>query len=119
MSKGPVLLLGVDPHAFPDFDPAPVDLAIKIGQQKFDADGIEVDTCLVQPDDTAAPEITAALQRKPYVCVVIGGGIRKQEELLELFEVVINLVRTHAPQAAIAFNTNPTNSADAAKRWLP
>jgi hypothetical protein len=43
---------------------------------------------------------------------------REQEELLELVERVVDLVRRHAPQAAIAFNSGPDDSADAARRWL-
>jgi len=31
---------------------------------------------------------------------------------------VIKLIRRHAPQAAIAANTNPVISPDAARRWL-
>src|SRR5215813_3750500 len=54
-----------------------------------------------------------------YACVVIGGGIRKPEPMLEFFETVINLVRRHAPSAAIAFNTNPETTLEAARRWLP
>jgi hypothetical protein len=37
---------------------------------------------------------------------------------LELFEKVVNLVRQHAPDAAIAFNSSPEDTADAALRWL-
>jgi hypothetical protein len=59
------------------------------------------------------------LTRKPYAVVVVGGGIRKPEPMLRLFEVVVNLIRRHAPQAAIAFNTSPVDSVDAAMRWLP
>jgi hypothetical protein len=51
--------------------------------------------------------------------VVVGGGLRKPDDMVELFEVVIDLVRRHAPQAAIAFNVNPVTSLDAALRWLP
>jgi hypothetical protein len=51
--------------------------------------------------------------------VVIGGGIRGHEPLLPLFETVINLVRQHQPDAAIAFNSSPEDCADAARRWLP
>jgi len=50
--------------------------------------------------------------------VVVGGGIRKHEPLLELFEKVINLIRQHAPSTAIAFNSTPEDTADAALRWL-
>ena len=69
-------------------------------------------------DDTTESRVVELLRREPYECVVIGGGIRKEEELLGLFEVVVNLVRRHAPQAAIAFNTGPDDSADAAQRWI-
>ncbi len=37
---------------------------------------------------------------------------------LALFEVVINAIRKAAPGAAIAFNTRPDDSADAAARGL-
>jgi len=39
-------------------------------------------------------------------------------ELLDLFERVINLVRRHAPSAAIAFNSTPLDTFVAAARWL-
>jgi hypothetical protein len=38
--------------------------------------------------------------------------------MLTIFERVVNLIRVHAPQAAIAFNSNPTDSADAIGRVL-
>ena len=113
-----VLLLGLDPALVPGFDPAPVQMAIKMGQQRFDAEGISVDTCLVAPDESARPVIIEQLAGKNYEVVMIGGGIRKADELLEMFEWVLNLVIEHAPGAKIAFNRNPLDSADAAKRWL-
>jgi len=33
-------------------------------------------------------------------------------------ETVVNLVHRHAPNAAIALNTNAADSVDAARRWL-
>ncbi|WP_411122821.1 hypothetical protein [Streptomyces sp. x-19] len=48
----------------------------------------------------------------------VGGGIRKTEQLLPLFEQIVNLIRRHAPQAAIAFNTGGGDSFEAAQRWL-
>lgn len=50
---------------------------------------------------------------------MVGGGLRTDEERPEAFETVVNLVRRHAPQAAIAFNSSPDDTADAAMRWLP
>ena len=49
---------------------------------------------------------------------MIGCGLRTHEPLLDLFERIVNLVRQHAPSAAIAFNSTPEDCADAARRWL-
>jgi hypothetical protein len=62
---------------------------------------------LVAPDENREAAIVAALTRQDYACVVIGGAIRKHEPLLGLFEQVVNLVRQHAPGAAIAFTPPP------------
>jgi hypothetical protein len=113
-----VLVIGLDPVRIPGWDPEPVVAAIKRGQARFGDHGIEADTCLVDPDDNPEADIVEALTRHDYACVVVGGGIRKHEPLLELFERVVNLVRQHAPGAAIAFNSTPDDTADAALRWL-
>ena len=53
-----------------------------------------------------------------YDCVVIGAGLRLPPKSLLLFETVVNAVHKAAPNAAIAFNTVPQDSRDAAARWL-
>jgi hypothetical protein len=118
MALGRVLVIGIDPLRIPGWDPEPVVAAIKRGQARFVDHGIEADMCLVAPDEDAEGAIVEALTRTDYACVVVGGGIRKHEPLLELFEKVVNLVRQHAPGAAIAFNSTPDDTADAALRWL-
>ena len=80
--------------------------------------GHEVESCLIDLGDTAEAVVEKAVRSKPFDCVVIGAGLREPSELLLLFEKVINLVHKHAPQAAIAFNSNPTDTAEAAQRWL-
>jgi hypothetical protein len=62
--------------------------------------------------------LVEALAGQDYACIVIGGGIRTHEPLLEFFENVVNLVHQRAPRAAIAFNSNPEDTAEAALRWL-
>ena len=113
-----VLVIGFDPNAFPEYDAKLILATIAAGQQRFEAEGIPAELCLVQPDATAEPQIVARLTAREWACVVIGGGIRKHDPAVELFERVIHLVRQHAPGAAIAFNTNPTDCLDAALRWL-
>ncbi len=118
MSSTTVLVLGWDPRTVPGYDPTPIVAAIDRGVRRFEERGISYHLGLVSFDDTAEEQIVELLRREPYECVVIGGGIRKQAELLEFFEVVVNLVRRHAPQAAIAFDTTPDDMADAAQRWI-
>lgn len=96
-----------------------IETGLMHGQARCESMGIDADLCLVALDDHAEPAIVAQLQRESYVCVIVGGGIRKPPELLEFFETVINLIRRHAPSAAIGFNTNAADSADAAIRCLP
>src|SRR3982750_8881 len=118
MAFGRVLVIGLDPVRIPGWDPEPVVAAIARGQARFGELGIDADQCLVAPDDDAEGAIVGALKRQEYACVGGGGGICKHEPLLELFEKVVNLVRQHAPGAAIAFNSTPDDTADAALRWL-
>jgi hypothetical protein len=118
MASGRVLVIGLDPVKIEGWDPAPVVAAIARGQARFADLGIDADTCLVDPDDDPETAIAASLAAHDYACVVVGGGIRKHEPLLDLFERTVNLVRLHAPGAAIAFNSTPDDTADAALRWL-
>jgi hypothetical protein len=118
MSRGRVLVIGLDPARLSGWDPAPVLAAIARGEARFAELGIEADMCLVAPDDNPEAAVTEALTGREYACVVVGGGIRKHEPLLELFERVVNLVHRHAPAAAIAFNSTPEDTPEAALRWL-
>jgi hypothetical protein len=118
MTLGRVLVIGVDPAKISGWDPAPVQAALARGRAQFDDQGIEAEWCLVDVDDNPEDAVVAALTRKDYACVVVGGGIRKHEPLLELFETMVNLVRQHAPGAAIAFNSTLDDITDAALRWL-
>ncbi len=113
-----MLVIGLDPLRIPGWDPHPVLAKIERGRARFAELGIEADMCLVAPDDDPEAAIIDALTAGDYACVVVGGGIRTHESLLELFERVVNLVRRHAPGAAIAFNSTPDDTADAAQRWL-
>ncbi|MEV7005843.1 hypothetical protein [Streptosporangium sp. NPDC051022] len=118
MTAARVLVIGLDPARIQGWDPKPIQEAIARGRARFDDHGIEADWCLVALDEDPEGVILEALTGEDYGCVVIGGGIRTHEPLLELFEKVVNLVRRHAPNAAIAFNSSPEDCADAALRWL-
>jgi hypothetical protein len=113
-----VLVIGLDPYRVPGpWDPKPVADGIEVGRARFVEHGLGAQFCLFGLDgsDDVAAVVTTSLCAQPWECVVIGGGVRNQ---LELFERTVNLVRRHAPDAAIAFNTTPADTFDAAARWV-
>lgn len=113
-----VLVIGLDPYRVPGpWDPEPVATGIEEGRAQFAEHGVAADFCLVGLDgsDDVESVIAAALGARPRECVVIGGGVRHDPELLEL---VVGLVRRHTPDAAIAFNSTPADTFAAAARWI-
>ncbi|GAA2432665.1 hypothetical protein GCM10010433_36620 [Streptomyces pulveraceus] len=114
-----VLVIGYDPRALPGTAAEAVRMTLAEEVRRFGELGIEAAMTLVVFDESAEPAIAASLAERPWDVVVVGGGIRKTEVLLPLFEQTVNLIRRHAPGAAIAFNTNAGDSVEAARRWLP
>jgi hypothetical protein len=115
-----VLVIGLDPYRVPGpWDPKPVADAIEAGIARFAEHAVGVETCLFGLDgsDDVAAFVAAALRARPWECVVIGGGVRNEDQLV-LFEQVLNLVRRYAPGAAIAFSSSPASTFDAAARWI-
>ena len=107
-----------DPAIPPGFNAEKINAGIAIGAAKIKERGWQADLCMIAPDETAGPMLEKQLARAIYDCVVIGGGLRLPPKSLLLFERVINAVHKAAPNAAIAFNTNPEDTAEAAARWL-
>jgi hypothetical protein len=98
--------------------PEKVHAGIAVAMKQFTEHGWDADVCLIRPDETAWPAVERQLASKSYDCVVIGAGVRLPPRGLAFFEGVVNAVHKAAPGAAIAFNTRPDDSADAAARWV-
>ena len=121
-----ILLVGLDPDTVDYSDPAlppgmtadKIRAGITVALKQFADRGWEADVGMIQPDETAGPAVERQLRSANYDCVVVGGGVRLPPRHLALLEVVINTIRKVAPNAAIAFNTRPDDSADAAGRWV-
>lgn len=107
-----------DPAIPPGFNAEKIHAGIALGMAKMKDRGWQADLCLIPPDKTAALVLEQQLAATTYDCVVIGGGIRLPPKSLSLFETVVNTVRKAAPNASIAFNTRPEDTAEAAARWL-
>jgi hypothetical protein len=121
-----ILLLGLDPETVDYSDPAlppgmnaeKVHASIAVALKQFTDRGWESDVGFIRPDETAGPEVERQLRSTKYDCVVVGAGVRLPPRNIALLEVVINAIRKADPSAAIAFNTRPDDSADAAARWV-
>lgn len=107
-----------DPALPPNFNAEKIHAGIAVAMRQMTDRGWQADLCLVHPDKTAGPTVERQLSTGAYDCVVIGGGIRIPPKSLLLFETLINAAHKAAPNAAIAFNTRPEDTADAAARWL-
>jgi hypothetical protein len=122
-----VLLVGYDPETVDYSNPAlppgmsadKISAGLALALKQMTERGWEADLCLIRPDETAGKTVERHLASANYACVVIGAGVRLPPQGLALFEAVVNAVHRAAPAAAIAFNTVPEDSADAAARWLP
>jgi hypothetical protein len=107
-----------DPALPPGFNAEKINAGIAIGKAKIEERGWQADLCMIPPDEAAGPILEKQLKSAAYDCVVIGGGLRLPPKSLHLFERVVNAVHRAAPNAAIAFNTRPEDTAEAAARWL-
>jgi hypothetical protein len=107
-----------DPSLPPGFDADKINAGIAIAVDKITERGWQGDTCMITPDGAGKAMLERQLKGAAYDCVVVGGGLRLPLKGLALFETVVNIVHKAAPGAAIAFNTKPEDTADAAARQL-
>jgi hypothetical protein len=107
-----------DPSLPPGFDAEKINAGIAVAVAKIEERGWKGDTCMITPDAAGGAMLEEALNRVAYDCVVIGGGLRIPPKGLALFETVVNIIHNAAPTAAIAFNTRPEDTADAAARHV-
>lgn len=118
-----VLLVGWNPDVvdfskWPGLDAQKLRNALDADCEKLKDLGYEADQCFINDNDSAQDEVTAALDSKSYDCVLVGAGVRKVDEHFLVFERLINAVHRSAPSARICFNTGPTDSVDAVRRWV-
>ena len=107
-----------DPALPPGFSAEKIQAGIDLAAAKIAEHGWIGDICMIRPDAAGIAMLEKQLASATYDCVVIGGGMRLPPKSLLLFEKVVNAVHKAAPGSALAFNTNPEDTAEAAARWL-
>lgn len=123
MDQKRVLLVGLDP-ALVTLPPESGLTAEQIwtganaAQEQLTALGYAVQSCMLDLGATAESVILQTLSRDRFDCIMIGAGLRALPEHTALFEKIINLMRQHAPDAKLCFNTNPGDTVTAVLRWI-
>ena len=122
-NKKQVLVIGLEPtsldySSFQDLNAEKVMEGLRNEQNKGRVLGYDIDICLINPNGTDIHIISQKLSEKQFNCVVIGAGIRVLSEYFLLFETVVNLVHKNAISSIICFNTNPSDTIEAIKRWI-
>ena len=110
--------LGPDYAAFPGLNAAKVQAALEADAAALNQLGYDAELCLTDLGETAEAVVTQRLSPQRFDCVLIGAGVRCISTYFLLFEKLINLVHSQAPQAKICFNTRPDDTAQAVQRWV-
>lgn len=117
-----VIMIGWHPDAldyskWPELTPAKLYAVLEADRDRLKALGYDAELCYIHSEATAQADTAQALASKPD-CVSIGAGVRTDPDHFLLFEKLVNVVHQAAPQAAICFNTNAHDLADAVRRWV-
>jgi hypothetical protein len=117
-----VFALGLDPEYVelpnnPELTPAIVRAFIEMQLDGLRNLGYQVQSCLVDSGATAEAVTASHLRERSFDCVLIGAGLRAPDKIL-LFEKLLNVVQSQAPNAKICFNSSPKDSAEAVQRWV-
>jgi len=86
--------------------------------EKLISIGFDAGIFVTDTGDTDLSKLAKQLNENRYDGIVIGNGIRSQASNFILFEQIINVVHANAPASKIIFNSLPTNTDEAVKRWL-
>jgi hypothetical protein len=121
-----VLVIGLDPTLIDFSQPGyasgmnatKVLAGLKSSEDELTSLGYSVQTCLTDFGETAEAVVQSQLEQKQFDCILIGAGVRANPSNFLLFEKLINVLHEHAPQAKLCFNTLPSDTAAAVKRWL-
>ena len=122
-----VLVIGLDPALIdfsrPDFaatgmNETKVLAGLKSSEDELTRLGYYVQMCLIDFGETALEVVQNHLKKKQFNCVLIAAGIRAVPSSFILFEKLINVVHEYAPQAKLCFNTKPSDTAEAVRRWI-
>lgn len=121
-----VLIIGIDPQTI-DFTSPEIPQGLTIEKiekgtqatlEKLHGMGYDANAFLIKTGSTDLSSLAKQLKEEKYDGVVVGNGIRGMSSNFILFERIINVIHEAAPGSKIIFNSLPTDTDVAVKRWL-
>ncbi|MBO6602761.1 MAG: hypothetical protein JJ938_03865 [Roseicyclus sp.] len=107
----------MDYAKYPGLTADKLEAALRADEKKLNDLGYTASIGFLYSGDTATDQLVQALKETAFDVVMIGAGVRKDDDHFLIFEKLVNVVHEHAPKARIAFNTGPTDSEAAIQRW--
>ena len=123
MDKAKVLLVGMHPDsvnymAHPGLTPEKLVAGLNTEIDSLNNLGYAASMHFIDGSKGSVTNLKTLLNQNSYDCVMIGAGVRTVDQHFLLFEELINVVHHNAANSKICFNTNPTDSAAAVRRWI-
>jgi hypothetical protein len=117
-----VLMIGWHPSVvnyakYPGLTPEKLEAGLRADETRLAELGYAPTLAFIRSAETAEADLAAHLEGEDFDVVMIGAGVRRDDEHFLVFERLVNVVHAKAPRARIAFNTGPTDSAEAVRRW--
>jgi hypothetical protein len=121
-----ILIIGMNPKTIDFTNPElPKGLTIDIIEKGTKATlerlfsiGYDAQLFLIDTGETDLNNLAKQLKENNYDGVVVGNGIRGIKSNFILFEQIINVVHSNSSNSKIIFNSLPTDTEEAIKRWL-
>lgn len=106
-----VLLIGVDTTKLKDtgvteFDSATIRKEAEDALQTLLSLGYDAKWHLIDVKSNISQTLTDELKLNDYDCIMVGAGIRRRPETLNLFELIINVIHFNAHKSKICFNAD-------------
>ncbi|WP_432773729.1 hypothetical protein [Francisella salimarina] len=122
MNKKKVLCIGWEPNSvdyskYPGMDPERLRSVLEVDLQKLNDIGYDAQMGYITSEESAVKEVVDLLSNRRFDIILIGAGVRKDDDCFYLFEKLVNVVHQYATTAKICFNTGPTDSVQAVQRW--
>jgi len=121
MNSKKVLLIGWNPNSvdynkYPGMNQEKLRSFLEGDMHRLNDEGYAAEMCYIDSEGSAEKRIRDILHKKTFDIIMVGAGVRKDDDCFYLFEKLVNVIHHSASKSKICFNTGPSDSVEAVKR---